>query len=132
MTTEKCEILPLRTEGDIVRVCQAVRAVMVGQAFSLIGQTMMVTATSELSRNTLLHGGGGVARVEQLENARGLRVTFEDQGPGIADIKQAMCDGFSTVGSLGLGLGGAKRLVHEFNISSEYGHGTCVTITMFK
>jgi serine/threonine-protein kinase RsbT len=93
-----------------------------------------VTATSELARNTVAYGGGGLARLELLVDSGrlGIRVTFEDQGPGIADLQQALSDGFTTSGGLGLGLGGSKRLVNEFEIGSEVGKGTRVTITKWK
>jgi serine/threonine-protein kinase RsbT len=102
--------------------------------FSLVDQTKIVTAASELARNTVTHGGGGLARIEVVQDGprRGLRLTFEDHGPGIADVAQAMKDGFSTGGGLGLGLSGAKRLSNEFTMTSEPGAGTCVTITRWK
>ena len=134
MSLAKTETLRLRTDEDILRVRQTVRVWMVEQSFSLVEQTKMVTATSELARNTVVYGGGGSAQLELLaESGRaGLRVTFEDQGPGIADIDQALQDGFTTGGGLGLGLGGAKRLVNEFGIWSELGKGTRVGITLWK
>lgn len=134
MSLTKCETLPMRTNDDIVHVRQAVRAWMVEMAFNLVAQTKMVTAASELGRNTVLYGGGGAARLESLADGErsGLRVTFEDQGPGIANIEQAMSNGFSTGKGLGLGLGGSKRLVHDFEIFSRPGEGTRVSITMWK
>lgn len=131
MNPTKSETLTLRTGEDIVRVRQTVRVWMVEQRFSLVDQTKMVTAVSELARNVVDYGGGGMARLELLADSgrTGIRVTFEDHGPGIADIELAMKDGFSTGGGLGFGLGGAKRLVNEFAIRSEPGNGTCVTIT---
>ncbi len=130
----KSEVLPLYTDDDLVKVRQAVRAWMIEQAFGLVAQTKMVTAASELGRNIVIYGGGGFARLECLDDfdRRGFRVIFEDQGPGIADINQALTDGFTTGKGLGLGLGGAKRLVNDFEIWSEPGHGTRVTITMWK
>jgi serine/threonine-protein kinase RsbT len=130
----KTETLPLRTDDDVLRVRQAVRAWMVEQTFNLVDQTKMVTAASELARNTVVYGVGGSARLELVaeRDLRGLRVTFEDQGPGIADIEQAMKDGFTSGEGLGLGLGGSKRLVSEFEIWSELDKGTRVTITMWK
>jgi serine/threonine-protein kinase RsbT len=97
---------------------------------SLIDQTKFVTAASELARNTVIHGGGGTARIEIIENGqrRGIRLTFEDQGPGIRDLEQALRDGFTTGNGLGLGLGGARRLAGEFNIESVPGQGTRVVI----
>ena len=134
MSPTKTETLPLWTNEDVLRVRQAVRAWMVEQAFSVVEQTKMVTATSELARNTVVHGGGGSARLELLADSGrpAIRVTCEDRGPGLADIEQSMKDGFSTGDGLGLGLGGARRLVNEFVIWSEFGKGTRVTITMWK
>jgi serine/threonine-protein kinase RsbT len=130
----KSEVLPLRTDDDLVRVRQAVRAWMIEQTFGLVAQTKMVTAASELGRNIVVYGGGGFARLECLNDFErgGFRVIFEDKGPGISDIKQALTDGFTTGKGLGLGLGGAKRLVNDFEIWSEPGQGTRVTITMWK
>ena len=134
MNPARNESLPLRTSDDIVRVRQLVRAWMVEQRFSLVDQTKMVTAASELARNAVDYGGGGSARLELLADIdhTGLRVTFEDHGPGIADIAQALTDGFTSGGGLGLGLSGAKRLVNEFDIWSEPRKGTRVTITRWK
>ncbi len=130
----KSEVLPLRTDDDLVKVRQAVRAWMIEQTFGLVAQTKMVTASSELGRNIVVYGGGGFARLECLVDLDrcGFRVIFEDQGPGIADISQALTDGFTTGKGLGLGLGGAKRLVNDFEIWSEPGQGTRVTITIWK
>jgi serine/threonine-protein kinase RsbT len=102
--------------------------------FSLVDQTKIVTAASELARNTLEYGGGGTVKLEALEEGirRGLRLTFEDTGPGIPDIELALKDGFTTGGGLGMGLSGSKRLVNEFNIISQVGVGTCITITKWK
>lgn len=126
--------LDLRSSDDIVRTRQAVRAWMVEMGFSLVDQTKMVTAASELARNAVEHGGGGSARLEVLDDGgrRGLRVVFEDQGPGIADLELALTDGYSTVGSLGYGLGGSKRLVNEFAIESTPEIGTCVTVVRWR
>jgi len=134
MTVVKGETTPLQTEADIVRVRQVVRQWALQQGFSLVEQTKMVTATSELARNTVIHGGGGTAQLEALAsgNRRGLRVIFVDQGPGIPDIAQALTDGYTTGEGLGLGLGGAKRLVNEFEITSRPGAGTRVCITKWK
>ena len=128
------ETLPLTTSEHIVVVRQAVRRRAIELGFSLVDQTKIVTAASELARNTIQHGGGGHATIEVFADGarRGLRLTFEDQGPGIADIAQAMRDGFSTGGGLGLGLSGAKRLSNEFSIASTVGTGTRVTITRWK
>ncbi|WP_264775315.1 anti-sigma regulatory factor [Deinococcus aetherius] len=117
-----------------MRVRHAVRALAVAVRFSLVEQTKLVTAASELARNTLVHGGGGVARLERVEGGGrvGLRMTFEDQGPGIPDVGRALQDGFTTGSGLGLGLGGSKRLVGEFQIDSTPGVGTRVTATKWK
>lgn len=123
--------VPIRAEDDVVRVRQAVRAETVTLGFSLVDQTKLVTAASELGRNALKYGGGGELRMERLTaGARtGLRLTFRDEGPGIPDVEQALRDGFTTGAGLGLGLGGARRLVHEFEIDSAPGRGTTVRIT---
>jgi serine/threonine-protein kinase RsbT len=134
MMVERNELFEVRSANDIVRVRQRVREWAVESGFSLVDQTKIVTATSELARNTVEHGGGGTARVELLADGirRGLRLTCEDKGPGIADIQLALKDGFTSRGGLGLGLGGARRLVNEFAIESRPGEGTRVTITRWK
>ena len=126
--------LPIRQEEDVVRVRQAVRHWAVELGFSLVEQTKIVTASSELARNTVIYGGGGVVHLEMLNDGsrRGLRLSFEDEGPGIADPQQALKDGYTTGTGLGLGLGGARRLMDEFAISSEVGKGTRVTIAKWK
>lgn len=126
--------LPLRRSEDIVRMRQTVREHAVGQGFSLVDQTKIVTAASELARNAIEYGGGGeVEIVEVLNGARkGVRLVFSDQGPGIADIELAMKDGYTSGNGLGLGLGGAKRLSSEFAIESRPGAGTRVTITRWR
>ena len=126
--------LPLRSEEDIVASRQKVRALTQQLKFSLVDQTKMITAASELSRNTLVHGGGGVMRWELLQEGvrSGLRLHFEDEGPGIADTKLALTDGWSTGSGMGLGLPGSKRLVHEFELASTPGQGTRVSITRWK
>jgi serine/threonine-protein kinase RsbT len=126
--------IPLRTQQDIVASRQVVRKLAQELGFSLVDQTKMVTAASELSRNTLIYGGGGEMRWEVVSNGarQGLRVSFEDQGPGIADVEVAMTDGWSSGTGLGLGLSGSKRLVNEFEIRTAVGEGTCVTITRWK
>jgi serine/threonine-protein kinase RsbT len=126
--------LPLKDEHDIVRGRQAVRRMTQELAFSLVDQTKMVTAASELARNALIYGGGGMLRWEMLVNGgkRGLRLTFQDQGPGIADVGLAMSDGWSSGHGLGLGLTGARRLVNEFELDSTVGEGTRVTVTRWK
>ncbi|WP_321843408.1 anti-sigma regulatory factor [Paraburkholderia bannensis] len=124
----------LRSDEEIVRLRQLVRDQAIALGFSLIEQTKFVTAASELARNTLQHGGGGEARVEALSNGArvGLRLTFTDRGPGIADIERALQDGFTTGNGLGLGLGGSRRLCDAFSIDSTPGSGTTVTIVKWK
>lgn len=122
--------VPIQKEVDIVHVRQAVREVAVSVGFSLVAQTKLVTAASELARNTLIHGGGGVAQVE-LEKQPGatiLRLVFRDEGPGIADIELALTDGYSSAGGLGLGLSGARRLADQFQLETEPGRGTTVIV----
>jgi len=128
------EVLPLRSEGDIVRARQVVREWARREGFGLVDQTKIVTAASELARNTINYGAGGTLRLEVLNDGmrRGLQLTFEDQGAGIADIELAMKDGYSTNGGLGLGLGGAKRLANEFEIVSRPGEGTRVRIVKWR
>ena len=134
MPVIRTEALHLRAATDVVSVRQLVRTWAIESGFSLIDQTKIVTAASELARNTIDYGGGGIARLELLNEGarRGLRVVFEDQGPGIPDIQQALTDHYTTGNGLGLGLGGAKRLVNEFDISSSVGEGTRVVITRWK
>jgi serine/threonine-protein kinase RsbT len=130
----RSECLELRSASAVVTVRQVVRTWAIEAGFTLVDQTKMVTAASEIARNTVDYGGGGTARLELLvEGARrGLRVAFEDQGPGIPDVQKAMTDHFTTGNGLGLGLGGAKRLVNEFDISSRVGEGTRVVLTRWK
>jgi serine/threonine-protein kinase RsbT len=125
---------PVRSDEDVVGVRRAVREWAIAAGFSLVDQTKMITAASELARNALDYGGGGTVRIEALNDGarRGLRLVFEDQGPGIADIDQALRDGFTSGGGLGLGLGGARRLVNDFEIQSKPGEGTRVAITRWK
>ena len=134
MATERSEELALVREQDVVLARQAIREAARKMGFSIVDQTKIVTAASELARNTVVHGGGGFARIEIIrDTARtGMRLTFEDRGPGIADLERAMKDGYSSAGGLGLGLGGAKRLSNEFAIESQPGEGTRVTITRWK
>ena len=134
MPVTRSESLELRSAADVVSVRQVVRTWAIDAGFSLVDQTKMVTAASELARNTVDYGGGGTAMLELIADGtrRGLRVVFEDKGPGIPDIQQAMTDHFTTGNGLGLGLGGAKRLVNEFHISSRAGEGTRVVITRWK
>ena len=126
--------LPLKDEHDIVRGRQAVRRMTQELAFSLVDQTKMVTAASELARNALIYGGGGMLKWEMLLDGgkRGLRLTFRDQGPGIEDVGLAMSDGWSSGSGLGLGLTGARRLVNEFELDTIVGEGTRVTVTRWK
>ena len=130
----KSTTLAVKTSEDVVQVRQQVRMWAIQQGFGLVDQTKIVTAASELARNTMTHGGGGTVHIEALTNGhtRGLSVTFEDRGPGIADIELAMKDGYTTNGGLGLGLSGARRLSNEFEISSRAGEGTRVTIVRWK
>jgi serine/threonine-protein kinase RsbT len=134
MAVLKSERFPVQSERDIVSVRQTVRAWAQELGFSLVDQTKIVTAASELARNTIKHGGGGELDMEILNEGirRGLKLVFSDQGPGIPDISQAMRDGFTTGGGLGLGLGGSKRLVNDFRIDSLVGQGTRVTIVRWK
>jgi serine/threonine-protein kinase RsbT len=126
--------MPIRTSQDLVLVRQAVRTWSAELKFSLVEQTKMVTAASELARNTLDYGKGGQVTLELVQEGirRGLRLSFEDHGPGIPDIELAMRDGYTSGGGMGLGLGGAKRLVNEFDIISKIGEGTRVTVTRWK
>jgi serine/threonine-protein kinase RsbT len=134
MLVETDETQPIRSSDDVVRVRQAVRARAVAAGFSLVDQTKLVTAASEVARNTVDYGGGGTLRIETLRDGgkRGVRLTFADQGPGIPDLAKAMTDGYTTGGGLGLGLSGAKRLSNEFNIKSSPGNGTVVTLARWK
>lgn len=127
------ETLPIREELDLLLVRQRVRQRVEELGFRSLDRTKLVTAASELGRNALIHGGGGSLRLETWldQDRRGLRLTFEDQGPGIPDIEQAMKDGFTTAGGLGLGLPGSRRLVSEFEIVSRPGEGTRVTVTQW-
>jgi serine/threonine-protein kinase RsbT len=128
------ETLPVRSSHDIVVVRQVVRRWAIELGFNLVEQTKIVTAASELARNTIDHGGGGTTRLQSVNagGRRGLRLTFEDKGPGIADLNLALKDGYTTGGGLGLGLSGARRLSNEFDIESRPGEGTRVTITRWK
>jgi len=127
--------LPVRSGEDVVKVRQAVRTLAMDLGFSLVDQTKVVTAASELARNTLAYGGGGEVRIERLNEGpkrAGMRLTFEDRGPGIGNVELALTDGYSTGNGLGLGLNGARKLSHEFDIWSQPGVGTRVTITRWK
>ena len=134
MNVLRQESLPIRSSDDVVLVRQTVRAWSAELGFSLIDQTKIVTAASELGRNTITHGKGGHVLLQSLHDngRRGLRLTFQDQGPGIPDLERALRDGFSTNDGLGLGRGGAKRLSNEFEIESRMGQGTRVTIARWS
>lgn len=133
MAVLSTENLPLQSEPDVVFVRRRVREVSAQLGFSLVDQTKVVTAASELARNTIIYGGGGMVQLESLNGPRtGLRLVFEDKGPGIPDIELALKNGYTTGSGMGLGLGGAKRLVNDFDIVSRVGEGTKVTITRWK
>lgn len=134
MTLLKNEKRQIQTSEDITLVRQQVRKIMQESGFSLVDQTKVVTAASELARNVLVHGGGGLVTINVIDNNGhiGIQLIFEDEGPGIPDIEKALQDGFTTGDGLGLGLGGAKRLVHEFFIQSEVGKGTKVEIIRWR
>jgi serine/threonine-protein kinase RsbT len=139
MSSAPCQVefsdeLAIAGDPDVVRVRQAMRTAAVRATLSLVDQTKVVTAASELARNTLIYGGGGTARVEVLSDGRrqGVRVVFEDRGPGIADLDLALKDGYTTGTGLGLGLSGARRLVDEFHIDSNPGRGTRVEVTKWR
>jgi serine/threonine-protein kinase RsbT len=133
MAVVSTENVPVRTEPDVVAVRRRVREISAQLGLSLVDQTKIITAASELARNTIIYGGGGSMQVETLNGPRiGLRLTFEDKGPGIPDVDLALRDGFTTGSGLGLGLGGSKRLVNEFEIVSRLGEGTRITITRWK
>lgn len=128
------EVRAIHSPEDVVKIRQIVRAWAIGIGFSLVDQTKIITAASELARNTLIHGGGGELRLQTVEagGRRGLRLTFEDKGPGIPDTALALKDGYTSGGGLGLGLGGARRLSNEFHIDSRPGEGTRVCIVRWK
>ncbi|HEY2110326.1 MAG TPA: anti-sigma regulatory factor [Dongiaceae bacterium] len=134
MIVEKNEQVAIRAGDDVVRARQAVRALALQAGFSLVDQTKIITAASEIARNTLDYGGGGELTLELLRDGarRGLRLTFTDQGPGIPDIDLALKDGYTTGNGLGLGLSGAKRLSNEFAVDSKPGTGTKITLARWK
>lgn len=134
MQARNAETLPVQSSGDIVHVRQVVRRMAQSLGFGIVDQTKLVTAASELARNTMDHGGGGTVTVQSAteDDRTGLRLTFEDHGKGIPNIELALSDGYTTGGGLGLGLGGSRRLVHDFSITSAAGEGTRVTITRWK
>jgi len=134
MAVVRSEEMSLRSTVDIVNMRQTVRRWAIDAGFSLVDQTKIVTAASELGRNTIVHGQGGTARLELLNDGdrKGVRITFEDNGPGIPDVELALKDGYTTGVGLGLGLGGARRLVNEFKVDSRVGEGTKVMVTRWK
>jgi serine/threonine-protein kinase RsbT len=133
MSVVHTETLAVGSEADMVTVRRRVREVAGKVGLSLVDQTKLVTAASELARNTLIYGGGGTMQLDSLNGPRlGVRLTFADNGPGIPDIELALRDGFTTGSGLGLGLGGSKRLVNEFEIQSKAGQGTRVVVTRWK
>ena len=134
MTTQQSERVDIRSSDDVVRVRQVARTLALGAGLSLVDQTKIITAASELARNTLDYGGGGsvLAELVEVSGRHGLKLTFEDKGPGIADIDAALKDGYTTGKGMGLGLGGAKRLSNEFSIHSKPGEGTKVVIARWK
>ena len=134
MIAEKTLTLPIRIGEDVVRVRQAVRTEAVSIGLSLVDQTKIITAASEIARNTIDYGGGGEIKVEvvNVSGRRGVRLEFSDKGPGIPDLEKALTDGYTTGGGLGLGLSGAKRLVNEFDIKSAPGQGTVITLIRWK
>lgn len=135
MPAARVETLPLKNEADIVRARQTVRTWANEQGFSLVNQTKIVTAASEIARNTVTYGRGGTMQLEMVtgeRERRGLRLVFEDHGPGIENIELALRDGYTTGGGLGLGLGGAKRLCNDFSIESSPGKGTRITLTKWS
>ena len=134
MAVLRDELIGLRSMDDIIKARQLVRECAIFQGLSLVDQTKLVTAASELARNTMIHGGGGEMRLQALSEGprRGVKVMFIDEGPGIPDLELAMKDGYTTKGGLGLGLSGSKRLVNEFEIDSKPGKGTTVCITRWK
>ena len=132
--TTRTERVAIRSSEDVVTVRQQTRVFAVAAGLSLIDQTKIITAASELARNTVDYGGGGEVRIDLIEDGRrsGVQLVFEDQGPGIPDIQLALKDGFTTGSGLGLGLGGSRRLANEFSIESKVGVGTKVTIVRWK
>jgi len=134
MPVLRSDLVPIKNAGDIVAIRQLTRTRAVELGFGLVDQTKIVTAASELARNTLDYGLGGTVLIESLAEGirKGLRLTFEDHGPGIADLEKALSDGYTTGGGLGLGLGGARRLMNDFSLDSEPGKGTRVRVTRWR
>jgi serine/threonine-protein kinase RsbT len=133
-TVQKTETVPIKSASDVVMVRQRVRVWVTELKFGLVDQTKIVTAASELGRNTLEHGGGGSLELAVVVNGTrsGIRLSFSDNGPGIPDVQQALSDGFTTGAGMGLGLGGSKRLMNEFEIKTAPGVGTTVTVIRWK
>jgi serine/threonine-protein kinase RsbT len=133
-TIQKTETVPIKNGSDVVLVRQRVRAWTSEMKFSLVEQTKIVTAASELARNTLEHGRGGEAQITLIQNGvrQGIQLAFIDEGPGLPDVKLALSDGYTTANGMGLGLGGSKRLMNEFEIETEPGHGTRITCIRWK
>ena len=129
--SDQSQRIEVTSDQDVVRVRQLVRTTAVAVKLSLVDQTKLVTAASELARNTLVYGGGGAVEVSRVDNGRreGIRIVFADRGPGIADLDLALTDGYTTGGGLGLGLSGARRLVDEFDVDTAVGRGTTITVT---
>ncbi len=134
MSTDREGSIPLRNEADIVASRQKVRGLAQELKFSLVDQTKLITATSELSRNTVTYGGGGEMEwaIVERDGKAGIKLQFRDQGPGIADLELALTDGWTSGRGMGLGLSGSRRLVHEFHIESTPGAGTCVSVTRWR
>ena len=134
MAAAPSEVLAVRSSEDVVNIRRAVRKLATDLGFSLVDQTKIVTAASELGRNTLEHGGGGELEIAEVTNGtrKGIRLTFSDKGPGIVDVKQALTDGYTSKQGMGLGLGGSKRLMNEFEIKTAPGEGTTVTVIRWK
>lgn len=128
------ESVPIRTSADVVLVRNAVRLAAERIGFRTLDITKLVTAASEIARNTLVYGGGGTAEIENVQTGIrfGVRLVFTDQGPGIADLQLALREGYTTGGGMGLGLSGAKKLVDEFHVDTEVARGTCVTLTKWR
>jgi serine/threonine-protein kinase RsbT len=133
-TATRVEVLPIKNSSDVVFVRQRVRVWAIELKLSLVDQTKIVTAASELGRNTLEHGGGGELEIAEVSNGvrRGIRLTFSDKGPGIQDVKLALTDGYTSKQGMGLGLGGSKRLMNEFEIRTAPGKGTTVIVIRWK
>jgi serine/threonine-protein kinase RsbT len=132
--SESPVVVPVRSDSDVVRVRQVVRDVAISARLSLVDQTKLVTAASELARNTLVYGGGGESTVRLLERGghQGVEVSFADEGPGIPDVDLALTDGWTSGSGMGLGLSGARRLVDEFDLTTDPGSGTTVRVVKWR